>query len=100
MRIDQLNSLNESELSLLLYIVNVLEPIQSPKFQIDKPKQLLWVRHDALLWKLSKHESNLTDEGKSIFQSLMVKLNKTSQEEREDYERSTNTTLTQSEFQF
>jgi hypothetical protein len=100
MRISQLESLDESELSLLLYVVNVLEPIQSPKFVIDKPKQLLWVRHDALLWKLSRHQSKLTDEGKKIFNSLMIKLNKTPEQEHQDYERATNTTLTQSEFQF
>jgi len=100
MRFSQLESLTDSELSLLLYIVNVLEPIKSPSFHIEKPTQLLWVRHDALLWKLAQHQSELTDEGKEIFNSLMVKLNKTPEQEREDYERATNTELTQSEFQF
>ena len=100
MRFSQLESLTDSELSLLLYVVNVLEPIQSPNFHIAKPTQLLWVRHGALLWKLAQHQSKLTDEGKEIFNSLMVKLNKTPEQEREDYERATNTELTQSEFQF
>lgn len=100
MRLSQLQLLDESELSLLLYIVNVLDPIQSPRVNMDIPQHLLWVRHDALLWKINQYQSKLTDEGKEIFNSLMIKLNKTPQQEREDYERSTNTTLTQPEFQF
>ena len=100
MRINQLESLTESELSLLLYVVNILEPIKSPSFHIETPKELLWVKHDALIWKLSQHQSKLTDEGKLVFDGLLAKLNKTPEQEREDYERATNTELTQSEFQF
>ena len=50
MRISQLQSLTEQELQLILYVVNVLEPLTSPKIEIG-PKELLWFRHDALLWK-------------------------------------------------
>jgi len=99
MRINQLGLLTEQELSLVLYVVNVLEPLQSPKIELGL-KELPWLKHESLIWKLKQHQSKLTDEGKEIFNSLMTKLNKTPQQENEDYERATNTQLTQSEFQF
>jgi len=100
MRLSQLQLLDDSEISLLLYVVNVLDPIQSPKVDMENPKNILWIRHDALLWKLSQHHSKLTESGKEVFKSLMTKLNKSPVQEHIDYEHSTNTTLTQSEFQF
>ncbi len=99
MRISQVELLTEQELSLLLYVVNILEPLQSPKIELGL-KELPWLKHESLIWKLNQHQSNLTDEGRIIFHSLMLKLNKSPQQEREDYERATNTELTQSEFQF
>ncbi len=74
MRIGQLQSLTEYELSLLLYIVNKVDTISIPKIEIG-PKELLWIKHDVLLWKLAKQESKLTPEGKFIFKGLMTKLN-------------------------
>lgn len=99
MRIGQLESLTNDELSLLLYVVNVLEPLSVPKIEI-KPKELLWYKHDVLLWKLTQIQSKLTDEGKPIFESLMTKLNQTLQEQINAYERSSQLPLIQSEFQF
>ena len=84
MRISQLQSLTEEELQLLLYIVNVVEPLTIPKIEIG-PKELLWFRHDALLWKLSQQESKLTPEGQTIFQGLMAKLNKKATQEAKEY---------------
>jgi len=98
MRISQLKSLNESELDLLLYVVKVAEPISL--FEINKPSDLLWIHHDDLLYKLSCQESKLTDEGKEVFKGLMIKLNKTPEQEREDYDNSSKPIFTQSEFQF
>jgi hypothetical protein len=100
MRISQLESLTEYELNLLIHIVNVVEPIESPSFKITTAKDLLWIRHDQLMKKLDRQESKLTDVGKELFKSLVTKLNKTSEQERQDYERATKPELTQSEFQF
>ena len=95
-----MESLDELELDLLLYIINVYEPIKSPDFEITNPNDLLWIHHNDLLMKLSRNESKLTDGGKEVFKSLMTKLNRTPEQEREDYENTTKPELTQSEFQF
>ena len=47
MRISQLQSLTQEELQLLLYVVNIVEPLTSPKIEIG-PKELLWFKHDAV----------------------------------------------------
>lgn len=99
MRIGQLQSLTQDELALLLYIVNVIDPISIPKMEFG-PKELLWFKHDALLWKLAQQEPKLTPEGKEIFQGLMSKLNKTPQQEQEEYERASKPLFIQSDFQF
>lgn len=98
MRISQLKSLNESELNLLLYIASVAEPVSF--FTINKPSDILWIKHDDLIAKLNRHESSLNDEGKEVFKGLISKLNKTPEQEREEYENSTKPVFTQSEFQF
>lgn len=100
MRISQLKSLSENELSLLVHVLNVLEPINSPRFEVKKPSDILFVKHDALLWKLAQQEKNLTDEGRPIFVSLMTKLNRTAEQETEFYEHSSKPEFTQSEFHF
>ena len=118
MRIGQLQSLNNIELSLLLYILNVVEPVEAPKFEIGK-KELLWLRHDHLLAKLARQESKLTEEGKELYKRVITKLNKTPFEESQEweeieklyekenlqqlelkYEYPTTEKLTQSDFQF
>ena len=99
MRIGQLKSLTESELSLLSYIVNLKDPPDSPRMEF-KPNHLLWFKKDVLLNKIKKNHQELNDEGKIIFESLSSKLNKTIEQEREEYEHTTKPELTQSEFQF
>jgi hypothetical protein len=99
MRISQLQSLTQEELQLLLYVVNIVEPLTSPKIEIG-PKELLWFKHDALLWKLAQQESKLTPEGQIIFQGLMSKLNKTASQEVKEHEHSSKPIFIQSEFQF
>ena len=74
MRISQLKSLTQDELNLLLYIVNVVEPFHS-KIKING-NMLLCINHDALTWMVAKQEPKMTDEGKFVFKSLMLKLNK------------------------
>ena len=99
MRISQLQSLTQLELEVLLYVVNVLEPLTSPKIFIG-PQELLWLKHDMLLRKLANQESKLTPEGQVIFKGLMDKLNKTATQEAKEYEHTTKSIFTQSEFQF
>ena len=99
MRIGQLESLTQDELALLLYIVNVIDPVSIPKMEFG-PRELLWFKHDLLTYKIAQQESKLTPEGKEIFKGLMIKLNKSPQQEQEDYERSTKTLFSQSDFQF
>ena len=99
MRISQLQSLTQEELELLLYVVNIIEPLTAPKIEIG-PKQLLWFKHDMLLRKLANQESKLTPEGQVIFKGLMDKLNKTAIQEAKEYEDTTKPIFTQPEFQF
>jgi hypothetical protein len=106
MRTWQLQLLTEDELAMLVYIVSVASPIKAPTFEIKKKTDLLIIRHDALLWKCSEQEKNLTDEAKPIFTSLMMKLNMTlndyfkSIEKALDYDNSPKPEFVQSEFQF
>jgi hypothetical protein len=86
MRIAQVNCLNEPELALLLYIVNVVDPICPPgEISIDL---LPSIKHDVLLMKIAKQEPHINDEHKHIFQSLLMKLSKTWMEEVQSYARS------------
>jgi len=97
MRISQVQSLSEEELSLLLYIVNVIHPIK-PGPEIT-PNLLPTIRHDALLWIVSQQEPKLTAAGKIVFQSLMVKLNKTWIQEAMEYAESIRPEMFQQEFE-
>lgn len=76
MRISQLQSLTDLELSIILYTVNVLEPIRPPHVEIT-PELLLFIKHNALIEKLNRVGSKIKPEYKSIFDNLIVKLNKT-----------------------
>ena len=101
MRISQLQSLTQEELELLLFIVNDIETL-SPIIKMGRigPKDLLWFKHDMLLQKVARQESKLNAEGKIIFQGLMAKLNKTTEQEIDEYASSSKSESTQSEFQF
>jgi len=101
MRISQLQSLTQEELQLLLYIVNDIDPL-SPffKFGMISPRELLWFKHDMLIQKVARQEQKLTPDGKFIFQGLMAKLNKTTEQEIDEYASSSKSESTQSEFQF
>jgi hypothetical protein len=97
MRISQVKSLSEEELSLLLYIVNIIHPIK-PGPEIT-PKLLPTIRHDALLWIVSQQEPKLTDAGKLVFQSLMTKLNKTWIQEATEQQEARRPEMFQQEFE-
>ena len=112
MRISQLQSLSTEELSLLLYVVNVIDRIRPPN-EITK-NILLSIKPEILSWKLAQQESKLTEHGKLHFKSLMTKLNRNPMQDVIDdmnnasktiqlylqlnYDNTTNTTSTQSEF--
>lgn len=100
MRINQLESLNKSELELVSYVVNVLTPIKAPDFKIKLPSDLLWINHDDLLLKLISYKDKLTDEGTEVFEQIMIKLNKTTEQEIYEHQASIKPDLEQSEFQF
>lgn len=100
MRISQLESLNESELALIVYIVNVLTPIKAPNFKIETPSDLLWINHDDLLLKLIADKDKLTGEGKQVFESVMIKLNRTIEQEIHDHQESINPDLEQLQFNY
>lgn len=73
MTLNQLKELDEDELSICLYIVNVVSPITLPKMEF-KPKQLVWFRHDMLVKKLLDAFPSLKPEGHAIYSSLLKKL--------------------------
>ena len=99
MRIGQLQTLSQDELSLLLYIVNAIDPTSIPKMEFQ-PKHLPWFDHDLLTWKVAQQESKLTPEGKEVFKNLMTKLNNTVEQEKKYYECTSKPIFVQSEFQF
>ena len=99
MRISQLENLTQDELSLLLYVANVLFPLAAPKIEIG-PKELLWYKHDAILVMLNNAQEKLTPEGKVVFDGLIAKLKMTPQQEAETYASASKPMFEQSNFQF
>lgn len=72
MTINQLSSLDEQELQMSLYIVNVISPIK-PSMEI-LPHELPWLKHDMLVKKLLDAFQQVKPEYHSIYISLMQKL--------------------------
>lgn len=73
MTFNQLQSLTEDELAMVLVIVNVIDPLTIPQKEFT-PQQLAWFRHDMLIEKLLNAFPRLKPEGFAIFTSLMEKL--------------------------
>ena len=73
MTLNQLNSLTDEELGIVLVVVNHISPIESPKMQFE-PRQLTWFKHDALVKKLLDSFNRLKPEGHDTYVSLMQKL--------------------------
>ena len=99
MRISQLENLTQDELSLLLYVTNVLFPLAAPKMEIG-PKELLWYKHDAILVMLNNAKAKLTPEGQVVYDGLIAKLKMTSYEEAQNYASASKPMFEQSNFQF
>ena len=71
MTLDQLNSLDEQELCMALYIVNHISPVQN----IEIPyRGLTWFRKGELEEKIMDSFPRLKKEGHSVFSSLLLKL--------------------------
>jgi hypothetical protein len=73
MTLNQLETLNEDELALCLFINNVTFPMDFPKLELT-PRQLTWLRHDALVKKLLDAFPRLKSDAHPIYTSLMQKL--------------------------
>ena len=73
MTLNQLEDLTEDELALVLYVVNVIAPLEVPKMQFE-PRQLTWFKHDMLIKKLLDSFNKLKPEGHATYVSLMQKL--------------------------
>lgn len=73
MTLAQLEDLNEDELALVLYVVNVIAPPDVPKMTFE-PRHLTWFKHDMLIKKLLDCFPKLTPEGHATYTSLMQKL--------------------------
>lgn len=73
MTLNQLNSLDEQELGLALYVINVLAPPGSPKVEF-KPKNLTWFRRGVLEKKFLDIFPMLKPEGHATYSSLLNKL--------------------------
>jgi hypothetical protein len=99
MRMDTLKCLNDDELSLLLYIVNHIDPITIPKIEIGI-KEIPWLRQDLLINKLSAQQFKLNKRGLDALQGLVAKITKYSHHEASEYECSQRPLFSQSEFQF
>lgn len=73
MTLNQLETLTEDEVSMALFIVNHVFPLESPKMELS-PRHLTWFKHDALIKKLIAAFPRIKPEGHAIYVSLMAKL--------------------------
>lgn len=73
MTLNQLASLTEDELDMVLYVINVMAPPDLPKMTFE-PRHLTWFKHDMLVKKLLDSFKTLKPEGHSTYVSLMQKL--------------------------
>lgn len=99
MRMDTIKFLTEDELALLLYIVNVVEPMTFPKMEIGI-KELPWLRQNLLVEKLIRQNDKLTPDGQAILKTLVAKVTRHPFHEAEENERTLRHPPNQSEFQF
>jgi hypothetical protein len=74
MTLSQLESLDEQELAICLYIVNVIDPLTCPKMELAY-RDLVWFKHEFLIKKLVNAFPKLLPEGHAAYVSLLKKLN-------------------------
>ena len=94
MRRQLIQSFSEDELCMLFYIVNVLHPTGLPAevTYSDLPHFNI----ERLKWKISQCAAQVSEEGKPVFESLMMKNNRIPQDEAYDY--ANETTIVESDF--
>ena len=73
MTFNQLETLTDGELVLVLYVVNVIAPLEFSKITFT-PRQLTWFKHQELRNKLLTSFNRLKPEGHATYVSLMQKL--------------------------
>ena len=73
MTLNQLYDLNEDELAMALYVVNVIAPPVVPKMTFE-PRHLTWFRHEYLIKKFLDAFPKLNPDGHATYVSLMQKL--------------------------
>lgn len=73
MTLNQLQSLDDSELALVLYVVNHISPPVTPPPPFE-PIHLTWWKHQALVQKLIDAFPQIKPEAHAIYSSLMEKL--------------------------
>jgi len=96
---DTIKCLTEDELALLLYVVNVIDPMTIPKMEIGV-KELPWLRQQLLVEKLLKQKDKLKPEGQEVLRSLVAKITKNPVDEAKEYADSLRNPPNQSVFQF
>jgi len=73
MTLNQLELLSEDELSMLLYVVNRVDPPCVPKMEFE-PRHLTWFKHDQLVQKMLNIFPQLLPEAHPVYVSMMEKL--------------------------
>lgn len=73
MTLNQLETLNEDELAMIMYIVNILSPLDVPKIQLT-PRHLTWFRPEALNQKVLDCFPRVNPEYHEIYKSLLEKM--------------------------
>jgi len=73
MTLNQLESLNEQEINMMLYVVNVISHPGIPKIEFS-PIHCTWFRDGVLNDKLLKALPSVNAEGRNTYLSLLNKL--------------------------
>jgi hypothetical protein len=73
MTLDQLNSLDENELAMALYIVNHISPPSALKVELT-PRNLTWFKHHMLIQKIVDVFPQVLPESHGTFSSLLQKM--------------------------
>lgn len=72
MKLERLKSLNEEELSMLLYMLNTIAPRLLP-YEVTK-NVIPYIKNRYLEFLIKSFESHVTEDGKHIFSCLKEKL--------------------------
>lgn len=74
MNLEQLQSLNDDEISMLWYIVNEIKPSVIDGVILE-PELFPSIRHPFIVHRIKSVESKISDTGKEIYVGLKSKLN-------------------------